>query len=64
MHSILVVTVNGNNNIDINAYTVSHLDVLTVKYDANEIKNQYQNQEINTLQTFLSATETMIILGY
>ena len=38
-----IVTENGNSNININAYTASHLDVPTVKYDANEIKNQYQH---------------------
>ena len=39
----MVVTVNGKGNININSYTVSHLDVPTVKYDGKEIKNQYQH---------------------
>ena len=34
---------NGNSNININAYTASHLDLPTVKYDTNEIKNQHQH---------------------
>ena len=41
--SFEIVTDNGNSNININAYTACHLDVTTVKYDANEIKNQYQH---------------------
>ena len=43
MVSFEIVTDNGNSNMNINAYTASHLDVPTVKYDANEIKNQYQH---------------------
>ena len=43
MVSFEIVTDNGNSNININAYTASHLDVPTVKYNANEIKNQYQH---------------------
>ena len=41
--SFEIVTDNGNSNININAYTASHLDLPTVKYDAKEIKNQYQH---------------------
>ena len=41
--SFEIVTDNGNSNININAYTASHLDVPTVKYDANKINNQYQH---------------------
>ena len=36
-----IVTNNGSSNANINAYTASHLEVPTVKYDANEIKNQH-----------------------
>ena len=41
--SFEIVTDYGNTNININAYTAFHLDVTTVKHDANEIKNQYQH---------------------
>ena len=41
--SFEIVTDNGNSNMNINAYTASHPDVHTVKYDVNEIKNQYQH---------------------
>ena len=34
---------NGSSNVNINAYTASHLDVHTVKYNVNKIKNQYQH---------------------
>ena len=40
--SFEIVTDNGNSNININAYLVSHLDVPTIKY-AKEIKNQHQH---------------------
>ena len=43
MVSFEIVTDNGNSNTNINAYTASHLDVPAIKYDANEIKNQYQH---------------------
>ena len=43
MVSFEIVTDNGNSNMKINANTASHLDVPTVKYDGNEIKNQYQH---------------------
>ena len=41
--SFEIVIDNGNCNININVYTASHLDVPTVKYDVNEIKNQYRH---------------------
>ena len=41
--SLEIVIDNGNSNININTYIASHLDVPPVKYDANEIKNQYQH---------------------
>ena len=41
--SLEIVTDNENSNININANTASDLDVPTVKYDANEIKNQHQH---------------------
>ena len=55
MVSFEIVTDNGNSNTNINAYTASHLDVPAIKYDANEIKNQY-----NTFETFLSTILTVI----
>ena len=42
MVSFEIVTDSGNSYININASTASHLDIPIVKYDANEIKNQYQ----------------------
>ena len=41
MVSFEIVTDNGNSNT--NAYAASDLDIPTVKYDANKIKNQYQH---------------------
>ena len=41
--SFEIVIDNGNGNININVYTASHLDVPTVKYDVNKIKNQYRH---------------------
>ena len=43
--SFEIVIDNGNSNINMNAYTASHLDVPTVKYDANEVKNQYHQYQ-------------------
>ena len=40
--SFEIVIDKGNSNININAYTASHLYVLTVKYDPSEMKKQYQ----------------------
>ena len=41
--SFEIVIDNGKSNININADTASHLDVPTIKYDANKIKNQYRH---------------------
>ena len=41
--SFEIVIDNGNSNININAYTASHLYLPTVKYDPNEMKKQYQH---------------------
>ena len=41
--SFEIVIDNGKSNININAYTASHLDVPTVKYGANEVENQYKH---------------------
>ena len=41
--SFEIVIDNGNSNIIINVYAVSHLDVPTVKYDASKVKNQYHH---------------------
>ena len=41
--SFEIIINNGNSGININAQTASHLDVPTIKYDTNEIKNQYQH---------------------
>ena len=41
--SFEIIINNGNSDININAQTASHLDVPIIKYDTNEIKNQYQH---------------------
>ena len=43
MVSFEIVIDSGNSNININTYTASHLDIPTVNYNTNKIKNQYQH---------------------
>ena len=60
--SFEIVIENRNNNVNINAYTASHIDVPTVKYHANKIKNQYQHYR-NILFRDINGDNVELLIG-